>query len=64
MILLDTNVLVYALNKDAPQHRECRDVFDRTARGRLPGIVLPQVMLECYAVITKESGRLQSLQRG
>lgn len=52
MILLDTNVLVYALNADSPQHGDCRRVVDLAAAGRLPGVLLPQILIECYSVIT------------
>ena len=52
MILLDTNVLVYALNVDSPQHPECLAVIQHCATGAMPGVLLPQVVMECYAVIT------------
>jgi len=43
---------VYALNAAAPQHLDCREVVRWGAAGRLPAVLLPQVLLECYAVIT------------
>ncbi len=52
MILLDTNVLVYALNADSPQHADCRRVVDLAATGTLPGVLFPQILIECYSVIT------------
>ncbi|TMC09933.1 MAG: PIN domain-containing protein [Chloroflexi bacterium] len=52
MILLDTNVLVHALNVDSPRHPECLSVLQHAARGALPGVLVPQVLLECYSVIT------------
>ena len=52
MILLDANVLVYALDAAAPQHADCREVLRSGTAGRLPAVLLPQVLLECYAVIT------------
>jgi predicted nucleic acid-binding protein len=52
VILLDTNVLVYALNADAPRHAECRRVVDLAIAGVLPCVLVPQVLIECYAVIT------------
>lgn len=51
-ILLDTNVLVYALNADSPQHGDCRRVVDIAATGGLPAVLFPQILIECYAVIT------------
>jgi len=52
MILLDTNVLVHALNVDSPRHPECLSVIQHAARGALPGVLVPQVLMECYSVIT------------
>ena len=52
MILVDTNVLVYALNVDSPQHPECLAVLQHCATGAMPGVLVPQVLMECYAVIT------------
>ena len=52
MILLDTNVLVYALNSASTRHSDCRQVVDRAVAGRLPAVLVPQVLIECYSVIT------------
>lgn len=52
MILLDANVLVYALNASAPQHEASRDAVTATLEGRLPGVVVPQVLVETYAILT------------
>lgn len=52
MILLDTNVLVYALNADAPQHPASRAVVQAAFDRRLPGIIVPQVLVEFLAVVT------------
>lgn len=52
MILLDTNVLVYALDADSPHHPECLAVIQHTATGALPGVLVPQILIECYSVIT------------
>jgi uncharacterized protein len=52
LILLDTNVLVYALNADSPQHADCRRVVDLSTAGALPAVLLPQILVECYAVVT------------
>jgi predicted nucleic acid-binding protein len=52
VILLDTNVLVYALNVDSPQHPECLAVIQHSATRAMPGVLVPQVLMECYAVIT------------
>jgi uncharacterized protein len=52
VILLDTNVLVYAVDTDAPAHGPCHDVVERAMAGRLDAALVPQVLLEFYAVVT------------
>ncbi len=52
MRLLDTNVLIYALNADAPQHPVSRAVVEAAMSGTLAAAVVPQVLLEFYAVVT------------
>ena len=52
MILLDANVLVYAVNADAPQHVASRRVVEAALAGELPGVLVPQVLLEFFAVVT------------
>ncbi|MGH2403012.1 MAG: type II toxin-antitoxin system VapC family toxin [bacterium] len=52
MILLDTNVLVVSFNVDAGGHRVCRAVVDAALARRIPGALVPQVLLEAYAVLT------------
>lgn len=58
MILLDTNVLVYAVDADAPQHEPSFTVVQRALDGTIPGVVVPQVLLEFFAVVT-HSRRVQ-----
>ncbi len=52
MILLDTNVLVYALNADAPQFKDSRRLIEAMLQGRVPGVLVPQVLVETYAILT------------
>ena len=52
MILLDANVLVYAVNADAPQHVASRRVVDASLAGEMAGVLVPQVLLEFFAVVT------------
>lgn len=52
MILLDTNVLVYAVASDAAAHPVCRDVVERAMSGALEAVLVPQVLVEFYAVVT------------
>ncbi|MCR4420104.1 MAG: PIN domain-containing protein [Clostridia bacterium] len=52
MILLDTNILVYAVNRDAPRHGLCRALIAAARRKELEAAVVPQVLLEFFAVVT------------
>jgi toxin-antitoxin system PIN domain toxin len=52
MILLDANVLVYAINVDAPQHPASRRAVDAAIAGSIPLVLVLQVLLEFYAVVT------------
>jgi len=55
VILLDTNILVYSVNRAAAQHAASRRVVRLCASGSVPGVLVPQVLLEFYATMT--SGR-------
>ena len=52
MILIDTNVLVYAINADAPQHGAARAFVEAARAGRWRCGLVPQVLLEFFAVVT------------
>lgn len=52
MILFDANVLVYATNADAPQHGPSHTVVRAALDGRVAGVLVPQVLLEFFAVVT------------
>ncbi|NPV79250.1 MAG: PIN domain-containing protein [Firmicutes bacterium] len=52
MILVDTNVLVHAINTDAPQHEMSRALVKAVQTRRLDGALLPQILLEFFAIIT------------
>ena len=52
MILLDTNVLVYAIDGTAAIHAPCHSLVDRAMSGRLDAVIVPQVLMEFYAVVT------------
>ena len=52
LALLDTNILVHAMNKDATQHGACRALLDRAVAGEIPLGVAPQVLFEYFAVVT------------
>jgi uncharacterized protein len=50
--LLDTNILVYANNVDAPLHKPCRKLVEDAMSGRFHAFVAHQNLLELYAVVT------------
>jgi toxin-antitoxin system PIN domain toxin len=50
--LLDTNVLVYSLYQDAPQHAACRAVVERARRADAALFIAAQTMAEFYSVVT------------
>jgi hypothetical protein len=52
VILLDTNILVYAVDAAAPVHAPCQSVVTRAMSGDLDAVVVPQVLMEFYAVVT------------
>ncbi|NPV52982.1 MAG: PIN domain-containing protein [Firmicutes bacterium] len=52
MILVDTNVLVYAINTDVPQHEMSRALVKAVQTRQLDGALLPQILLEFFAIIT------------
>lgn len=59
MILLDTNVLVYAIQAKAPQHDASRRLVEAVQAGRCPACLFPQILLEFFAVMT-DAGRLET----
>ena len=52
MILLDTNVLVYAVNADAPQHSSCQAVVQAAFDRQILAALVPQILLEFLAIVT------------
>jgi toxin-antitoxin system PIN domain toxin len=52
VILLDTNVLVYAVNVDAPQHSSSLAVVQAAFDRHILAAVVPQILLEFLAVVT------------
>ncbi len=61
MILLDTNVLVYAINEDSPQHPKAPAAVTVALEGAIPGVLVPQVLLEAFAVLTDRRSVKQPL---
>jgi predicted nucleic acid-binding protein len=50
--LLDANVLVAGLDRSAAGHSAARSVVIAARKRVLPGVLVPQVLLEAYAVLT------------
>jgi predicted nucleic acid-binding protein len=62
VILVDTNVLVHVINHDSPQHESCRTLVRAVQDGRLLCVLLPQILLEFYSVVTESYWVEQPLQ--
>jgi predicted nucleic acid-binding protein len=52
LALVDTNVLVYAVYEDAPQHGASRRLLERCERGEQPLVVTQQNLAELYSTET------------
>lgn len=50
--LADTNVLIYALDADAPHHTAARALLEAARDGSTTLYVTPQILSEFYAVVT------------
>jgi predicted nucleic acid-binding protein len=50
--LADTNVLIYALDADAPHHTAARALIEAARDGSTTLYVTPQILSEFYAVVT------------
>lgn len=50
--LIDANVLVYALDRDAPQHTASRDLLEAARDPSTTLYVTSQVLCEFYSVVT------------
>ena len=49
---IDANVLVYAMDADAPQHAASRTLLDAAQHSGLTLYVTPQILCEFYSVVT------------
>lgn len=50
--LVDTNVLVYALSRDAPLRGQARALLDRAQAGDVSLCVAPQILAEFFSIVT------------
>lgn len=51
-MLLDTNILVYARDKDSPFHKKAKDIIHKAIKGELEACISLQNLIEFYAVVT------------
>ncbi len=59
MILVDANLLIYAINRDAPHHREARRWLERTFSGT-ESVGLPWIVVLAFLRITTRQGILSA----
>ena len=59
MILVDTNLLIYAVNKDAPLHQPARDWLEDTLSGETP-VGIPWLVSIAFLRITTNARIMQS----
>lgn len=50
--MIDTNILVYANNKDSEFHGICKSIVEKAVNGEVNAVVSIQNLIELYAVIT------------
>jgi len=50
--LIDTNILVYANNKDSEFHSICKTIIEKAVRGEIKATIAIQNLIELYAIIT------------
>jgi predicted nucleic acid-binding protein len=60
--VIDTSVLVYALDADAPQHAVSRALFEEARDGSVSLYVTFQILCEFYSIVTnaRRVGRSRS----
>lgn len=54
-VVLDTNVLIYAMNAEAPMHKRARTFYDQASAGKIRAYLAPQVLFEYFSAITHPS---------
>lgn len=52
LILLDSNILVFAADVLSPFHQRCKAFLGRVYHGEVKVCIAPQILFEFYAVIT------------
>jgi predicted nucleic acid-binding protein len=49
--LLDSNIIIYAINSDSPFHPECNSFVTRAMKGRIKGFICEKSIYEVYAIL-------------
>jgi len=52
LVLLDSNILIYATQAEAPHYLAAKRVRDQGLTGAIPACISPQVLTEFFAVVT------------
>lgn len=52
--VIDANILIYAVNTDAPQHAACRRLVEEALHPDVALYVTPQILCEFYSVVTNQ----------
>jgi len=61
-VFLDTNILVYAVERDNPLHKKATALMDRIITGKLSTCLSPQIIGELYSTITNPRKIMKACQ--
>jgi len=62
--IVDANILVYALDTEAPQHLASRTLLDEARTGATTLYVTSQILCECYSIVTNRRRVLKPRSTG
>lgn len=51
---VDTNILVYATNKDSGYYKKSKKILEIIAKGEIKGVITPQNVFEYISVVTSK----------
>lgn len=52
LCLIDSNILIYALNRGSPYYKQSTSIIDKITQEEITAYITPQNLFETYAVIT------------
>ena len=52
LYLIDTNILVFASDKDSIHYAKAKDIRDKVKRGEMNACISPQILSEFFAIVT------------